>query len=84
MAAEFKWSRDSIEDDLRCGRPVEVTTAEVCDALEKLVMDDRRIKVCEIAVVMGISIGSVERILHDKFGLFKVCTRWVPRILSAV
>ena len=40
-AAEFKMGRDSIEDDPRCERPVEVMTAEVCNAVEKLVMDDR-------------------------------------------
>ena len=33
-AAEFKRGRDSIEDDPRCGRPVEVMTNEVCDAVE--------------------------------------------------
>jgi histone-lysine N-methyltransferase SETMAR len=47
-------------------------------------MHDRRIKVREIAVAMGISAGSVETILHDKLGLSKVCARWVPRMLSAV
>ena len=59
-------------------------TNEICDSVEKLVMDDRRIKVMEIAVAMGISKGSVETILHDKLGLSKVCARWVPRMLSAV
>ena len=59
-AAEFNYGRDWIEDDPRYGRPVEVVTDEVCDAVEKLVMDDRRIKVREIAVAMGISIGCVE------------------------
>ncbi len=39
-AAEFKRGRDSIEDDANCGRPVEVTTNEVCDSVEKLVIDD--------------------------------------------
>lgn len=33
---------------------------------------------------MGISIGSVETIMHDKLGLLNVCARWVPKMLSVV
>jgi len=42
--AKFKRGRDSLEDDPRSGRPVEVMTKEVCRAVEDLVMEDRRIK----------------------------------------
>ena len=57
-------------------------TNEVCDAVEKLVMDERRIKVMEIAVAMDISTGGVQSILHDNVGLLKVIARWVPRMFS--
>jgi len=47
-------------------------------------MDDRRLKVHEIATEMGISCGSVLNILSEHLGLSKVCARWVPLLLMPV
>lgn len=58
------------------------TSDENCKAVEYLVMSDRRLRVDEIAASTGISHGSVETILHEKLGMFKVCARWVPRSLT--
>ena len=35
---QFKWGRKSIEDDPHIGRPVEVTSEEMCQKLESLIM----------------------------------------------
>jgi histone-lysine N-methyltransferase SETMAR len=49
-----------------------------------MLLDDWRMKVCEIAETIGIS--SKERvgyILPEELDMKKLCTRWVPRLLTA-
>lgn len=46
---QFKWGRDSVEDDPRSGRPSDVITDEMCQAVEAFVLADRQIKVSTIA-----------------------------------
>ena len=51
--------------DAECsGRPVEATTPEIVDKIHDMVMDDRRVKVHEIASAVGISSERVHYILH--------------------
>jgi hypothetical protein len=47
--------------------------------VEQMVMDDRRLTVRQIAANAGISVGSVDTILHDDLKLRKVSAGWVPR-----
>lgn len=83
-AAETRRGRKSLQDEARSGRPSDITTQENIEQIEKLVMSDRRLKVVEIAAECKLSIGTVERILHDHLHLSKVAARWVPRNLSTV
>ena len=48
-----------------------------------MVLDDRRMKVREIAETIGISKEHVGYILHEELDMKKLCTRWVPRLLTA-
>jgi len=50
--------------------------------VEKLIRDDRRIKVVEITRAMQISCGSVETIIHDHLKMSKVSARWDLRKLT--
>ncbi|GFS22822.1 transposase [Elysia marginata] len=61
------------------GRPPSVVTEKNVSTVEKLIMQDRRITVKQLAFETKISIGSVETILHDHLNLNKVSARWVPR-----
>lgn len=81
-AAEFKRGRQSLDDDPRAGRPVDVTTDEMCQAVERIVLENRRVKITDIAERIDISVGSVEKIIHENLGMRKVSSRWVPRLLT--
>ena len=54
----------------------------MCKEVRDLLSSDRRIKVEEIAQTLGISHGSVSKIIHDRLGMRKLTARWVPKSLS--
>ena len=81
-SAEFKHGRDSLEDDPRPGSPADVISQEMIDRVERLVLNNRRIKVAELASECSISNGSVFTIIHEHLGMSKVSARWVPRNLN--
>jgi len=82
-AAKFKRGRTSLEDDPREGRPKSATTPEIIEQMHDMVLDDRRMKVREIADTIGISKKRVGYILHEELDMKKLCTRRVPRLLTA-
>lgn len=71
----FKQGRHSIEDDPRPGRPVESTTVENVEKLEKNILEDARLKTRQLAEMIGVSATSILNILHDYLGMSKVCAR---------
>jgi histone-lysine N-methyltransferase SETMAR len=52
-AAEFKRGRTSLEDDPREGRPKSATAPEIIEQVHDMLLDDRRMKVREIAETIG-------------------------------
>ena len=48
----------------------------------KIVLDDRRLKVRELADMVGISKSAVNIILIENLNMRKLCARWVPRLLT--
>lgn len=82
-ASEAKRGRRSVQDEERSGRPSDAILETTIESVEKLVMDNRRIKMWEISAETGLSYGTIFRILHNHLLLSKVSARWVPRNLSA-
>ena len=82
-AAEFKRGRTNLEDDPREGRPKSATPPEIVKQVHDMLLDDRRMKVREIAETTGISKERVGCILHEELDMKKLCARWVPRLLTA-
>jgi transposase len=48
-AAKIKRGRTSLEDDPHEGRPKSATTPEIIEQVHNMVLDDWRMKVCELA-----------------------------------
>jgi predicted XRE-type DNA-binding protein len=82
-AAKFKHGLTSLEDDPREGRPKIATKPEIIEQVHDMVLDDRRMKLREIAETIGISKERIGYILHEEFDMKKLCTRWVLRLLTA-
>ena len=80
--AEFKRGRTSVEDEQRSGRPKDALTEETIEKIHDIVMNDRRVKVREIADLTKISMERVHFALHEKLGMKKLSARWVPRLLT--
>lgn len=80
--SEFRCGRTNTNDAERSGRPIEVTTPEMVDKIHGMILDDRRVKVREIAEGVNIAIGQVQKILVKYLGLKKLSARWVPRLLT--
>jgi len=78
----FERGRQSLEDEGRSGRPSTSVNPDVISAVENLIMEDRRIKLAQIAALIGVSVGSIETIIHEHLRMSKVAARWVPRNLS--
>ena len=78
----FKGGKFSAEDDTRPGRPKTFVTKANIAAVKIVVKQDAQLSVKDIASCTGISEGSVQTILKKRLDLRKVCSRWVPHLLT--
>lgn len=79
---EFKRGRTSIPDEYRSGRPKTATTPEIIDKVRGIILNDRRLKLSEVAEMLDISKERVHFILTEELDMHKLSARWVPRLLS--
>jgi predicted XRE-type DNA-binding protein len=68
-AAEFKRGLTSLEDDPSEGRPKIATKPKIIEQVNDTVLDDRRMKVREIAEALAISKEHVGCILCEKLDM---------------
>lgn len=82
-AAKFKKGAESILDVRPNGNIHNcVVTDELIKRADKLVTQDRRVTVREIALKLDVSTGTAHRILTDHLGLRKKCSQWCPKVLT--
>jgi hypothetical protein len=77
----FKYRRTSVDDDDLSGRTSTNTVEKIAEVRETILADRRQIihDVCEI---VGLSYGTVQRILADNLNRRRISPRFVPRLLS--
>ncbi|XP_075984950.1 protein GVQW3-like [Anticarsia gemmatalis] len=78
----FQQGRETLEDDSRSGRPNTAVTDENIEKVKKIVLEDRRIKLWQIAEELSISKERIGDILHNRLHMNKVSARWVPKMLT--
>jgi len=78
----FKEGRTSDESDPRSGRPSTSRNEEMFTKVRKIVRNNKRLTVREIADDCGISVGSCDAILTDDLHMKLVCAKFVTRLLT--
>ena len=78
----FQEGRENTEDNERPGRPSTSTTDENVEKVKKMIMDNRRITITEVADEVSISFGSCQAIFTDVLGIKRVAAKFVPKLLN--
>ena len=78
----FKDGDESIEDNPCSGHPCEAVTPRTIAKVEELVDDNPHITIRMIEEEVGISKERIESILHSQLDLNKVCSRWIPHVIT--
>ena len=78
--AEFKDPERAFEDAPRTGRPSTITIDENIEAVEWIVICGRQISMRRLAEELAI----IHEIMNNHMGMKKVCTRWVPKLLTQI
>ena len=77
----FKESRESVRDEERCGRSKEVRTPELIDQIKNFMDKDRCVSIETISAQFDVSVGTVHTIIREELKMWKICAKFVPRVL---
>ena len=84
----FEWckrfveGREDVEDDPKSGRPCTFTTDTNIKKVWQLVRSDHCLTILVIANEVGMDKETVHTILVDTLGMWKMCAKMVPRLLT--
>ena len=78
----FKDGRTSVDDDERSGRTSTSTTSENIAKVRDAILADRIQTLHDVCELVGLSYGTVQRILEDNLNMRRISVRFVPRLLS--
>ena len=80
--AAIQSGKEDCDDEPRSGRPATVTNPEIVQNVAAMIQEDRRLTTRQIAETIGISHGSAHTILTEELGKRKVCSKFVPHLLT--
>jgi len=60
-----------------------MTTLEIINEIQELILEDHRISAKSIAEQLGISREQVGSIIHEDLDMWKLSAKWVPKCLNA-
>ncbi|GFU02052.1 mariner transposase [Trichonephila clavipes] len=79
---KFKRGEMSTEEDARSGRPKEAVTDKKIKKVHKIISDNRKVKLIEIAETLKISKEHVGDSVNEYLDMRKLCSKWVPHKLT--
>jgi len=80
--ARFKRGRTSLEDDERSGQPSTSSASKNGETIRRLVREDRRRIIKDIATIVNVSYRTVQTILTCDLNMDRVAANFVPRFLT--
>jgi histone-lysine N-methyltransferase SETMAR len=78
----FKDRRTSVNDNERSGRPSTSTTPENIAKVREAILADRRRTIHDVCEIVGLSYGTVQRILSDNLNTRRIAAKFVSRLLN--
>ena len=77
----FKEGRESVRDDQRCGRSKEVRTPELIGQIKNFMDKGCRVSIETISAQFDVSVGTQHTIICEELKMWKICVKFVPRVL---
>ena len=81
-SSAFKEGRETVENEPHERRPRISLTGENSDRVDALIWENGRITARELSGILNISDGSMKTSIKQHLQYSKVCTRWIPRLLT--
>ena len=70
-----------MRDDERCGKSKEVRTPELIGQIKNFMDKSRRVSIETISARFDVSVGTVHTIIREELKMWKICAKFVPRVL---
>ena len=77
----FKEGRNRIQDEDRLDRPTILSSSEMVDSVNVLMLANRSATIEHIFEPLGFSVSTAHKIVHDELA-FSTVSCWVPKMLT--